>query len=354
MTTVIRKATSPDLIAAVPTLIDRDPRGSLVLVAFRGKRTFAALRLDLPALDIARAGENRFTATALGLFSKIQGAEDVVPIVFPDAPVAAAAPLLGAVARRFQQAGYAVRNALAVGTDGWTSHFDPDARLGALAEIESAGERLDLEPPSPVPGPIPRDEPGYRRMRYELAGIRMLVDEGDDLSVLDPLEDLPFFVENALGWSDSELVERGALLLYALQGPPARDLVMLQWAFGLDLGDAMWSADTCAGLEARKKFFDVNVQASELMLGRGEAPSLDRIEAAIALLTTLVSRADDADRPAPLCMLAWLNWARGRGSAAGAHIDEVRSLAPEYSMGQLLDTLFSSGTMPEWVFVPPA
>jgi hypothetical protein len=52
-------------------------------------------------------------------------------------------------------------------------------------------------------------------------------------------------------------------------------------------------------------------------------------------------------------MLAWLNWARGRGSAAGAHIDEARSIAPEYSMGELLDSMFSSGMVPEWIFTAP-
>ena len=134
---------------------------------------------------------------------------------------------------------------------------------------------------------------------------------------------------------------------------------MLQWAIGLDLGDAMWAADTCAGIEAAKRYPAAHSLAADLLLGRGSPtdpvrPDPVRIEAATALLTTLISRADDADRPAPLCMLAWLNWARGRGSVAGAHIDEARSIAPEYSMAKLLDSLFSSGNLPEWIFTPPA
>ncbi|CAN5356211.1 hypothetical protein BH11ACT5_BH11ACT5_12780 [soil metagenome] len=360
MTTVIKKATAADILAALPALIDRDPTGSVVLIAFKGKRSYAGLRLDIPS-----SGEKRFAATALGLFCKIQGADDVVPVVCTDGPARAQTNLLGVLVRRFQQAGYRVRDALVLGSDGWLSHYDPDARLNPLAEVEAAASRLGLEPPSEVPGRVPRaDDLACRRMRDALARIRASVDEGDGLSEWEPLHDLPFFAEGALEWGEAEIAERGPLLLFALQGPPARDLVMLLWAFGLELGDAMWAPDTCAGIEAAKRYPVAHSLAADLLLGRGGPtdgvhadpvrPDPARIEAATALLTTLVSLADDADRPAPLCMLAWLNWARGRGSTAGAHIDEALSIAPEYSMGKLLNTLFSSGTLPEWIFTPPA
>ncbi len=349
MTTVITKATTADLLAALPALIDRDPTGSVVFIAFRGKRTHAALRLDIP-----RAGEKRFAGTALGLFCKIPGAEDVVPVICTEGPVIEGMSLLGVLVRRFHQAGFPVRDALAVGSDGWMSHYDPDGRLGSLVDIEAAASRLALDPPSGVAGPVPRaDDLACRRMSDELARLRMLAEEDGDLAEFEPLDDLPFFADSALEWSDAEIAQRGALLLFILQRPSVRDLVMLQWAFGLEVGDAMWSADTCAGIDARATYADVHQLASDLMVGRGPSPDPERIASAIALLTTLISRADDAYRPAPLCMLAWLNWARGRGSSAGAHSDEVRSIAPDYSMGELLDALFGSGIMPEWIFTPP-
>ncbi|MCU1410488.1 MAG: hypothetical protein JWR04_1195 [Rhodoglobus sp.] len=349
MTTVIKKATAADILAALPALIDRDPVGSVVLIAFKGRQSYAGLRLDIPS-----SGEKRFAATALGLFCKIQGAEDVVPVVWTDGAASSQAHLLGVLVRRFQQAGYQVRDALVVGSDGWTSHYDPDARLKPLAEIEAAAARLGLEPPAELLGRVPSaDDLACRRMRGDLARIRAVVDEGDEPSELEPLHDLPFFAEGALEWGESEIAERGPLLLFALQGPPVRDLVMLQWAIGLELGDAMWAPDTCAGIEAAQRYPDSHSLAADLLLGRSGPPDTVRIETAIELLTALVSRADDADRPAPLCMLAWLNWARGRGSAAGGHIDEALSIAPEYSMAKLLDSLFSSGTLPEWIFTPP-
>jgi len=342
MTTIIRKATPADLLAALPELVGRDPRESVALIAFRGKRTHAALRFDIP-----RSGIGTFAATAVGTFCRIEGADDVVPIVCSDAPADAHEQLLATLVSAFRRAGFPVRDALALGSDGWSSHLDPDRRVHPRAEVEAAMRALGLEPPLELPDRVPRaDELACRRMADHL--VRLAQPEADD--ELEPLDDLPFFAERALSWTGSEFENAAALLLLAVQSPPVRDLVMLQWAFGLDLGDALWTADTCAALEARKSYPDVDELAAELMLGRGPAPDGDRIEAAVALLTALIARADDSARPAPLCMLAWLTWALGRGSAAGTHVDEVRALAPEYGMGQLLDTMLGAGALPDWIF----
>lgn len=335
MTTIIRKATPADLLAALPELVGRDPRESVVLLAFRGRRSHASLRFDLP-----RSGLGRFAATALGTFCRIEGADDVVPVVCSDVPVGTHAELLDGLVRRFREAGFPVRDALAVGSDGWTSHLDADRRVNPLAEVRAAAAALGLEPPAEVPDRVPRaDELTCRRFAARLAD--------PDLELLD---DLPFFAERALTWTDAEFEDAAALLLLAVQSPAARDLVMLQWAFGLELGDALSTADTCASLEARTTYPDVAELAAELILGRGPAPDRERVEAAIALLTALIARADDGMRPAPLCMLAWLTWARGRGSAAGKHVDEVRAIDPEYGMAQLLDTMLNAAALPDWIF----
>jgi hypothetical protein len=349
MTTVITKATPADLLAALPAFVGGDARNSVVLIAFRGKRTHAGLRFDIP-----RSGEKRFAATALGLFCKIEGADDVVPVISSDAPLGTHRALMTTLVRRFRQAGFAVRDALTVGSDGWVSHYDPDARARPLTDIAEAASRLAIDTPAEMPARVlPADEFARRRMSDELARLRMLVAEDGDLEAFEPIADLPFFAEGALTWTEAEFADRSALLLFALQGPPARDLVMLQWAFGLEFGDAIWSADTCAGTEACKVYADVDSLAAERILGHGPSPDVERVEAAIALLAALIARAEDADRPAPLCMLAWLTWARGRGSVAGAHLDEVRTIAPDYSMGQLLGSVFGAGILPEWVFIRP-
>lgn len=337
MTTVIKHATAADLLSALPALLGSVPRNSVVLLGFRGKRTHATLRFDLPS-----RGFTRFASTAVGTFCKIPEVDGVVPVICTDAPFRVPSDLLAVLLRRFEQAGFEIKDALLVGRDGWGSHFDPDLPPSGrpLGEIEV------LEPAPSLSARVPRaDELACRRMATELDRLQKLIDDpdagGDDLEVL---ADLPFFAENALEWRAAEVTSRGPLLLFALIGPPARDLVMLQWAFGIELGDALWSPESHPNVDAH---------AAELILGHRPRPSTARVEAAMTLLTTLISRADDRHRVAPLCMLAWLNWALGRGSVAGIRIDEARSIDPAYSMGQLLGTLFSSGVLPEWLFSSP-
>lgn len=88
-------------------------------------------------------------------------------------------------------------------------------------------------------------------------------------------------------------------------------------------------------------------------MGHGPRPNRDRIEKGIRILQTLVSRAGTEHRPAPLCMLAWLNWALGLGSRAGKHIDDALNIDPGYGMADLLHTIIGSGHLPEWAFDAP-
>ncbi len=167
--------------------------------------------------------------------------------------------------------------------------------------------------------------------------------------MFDPLEDLPRFAEDALAWDAGTLDADGALLVFALQGPPIRDLVMLQWAFGLDLGDRLWDQDLQDDSPDGP-----NADSANLLMGIGPRPDPRRIEGAIALLLELTSRTEDAKRPPLLCMLAWLNWALGHGTQAGLHLDEALDIAPDYSMAQLLQSMTGTGMLPEWAFeLPP-
>ena len=361
MTTVIRAAGAADLLAMIPALVGFEPRNSVVLVAFRGNRTRGAMRFDLPA-----SGFTRFATTTIGMFCKIGGVDGVVPVIRTDEPFEERSDLLGTLVRRLEQSGFRVLGALWHSSTGWGSYFDPEVPEGGhpLADIASSpvvsqipADARPMELPERVPD---ADEASRGRMRDQLALLRQRLERWDESDPdsdpgadLSRLEDLPFFAEGALEWDDSAVDSHGALLLFAIQGPPVRDLVMLQWAYEQEFGDAMWSADTCMGVEARKRHADPHVEAAERMMGRGPRPDPERIERAIALLRTLVSRADDAERPAPLCMLAWLNWALGRASVAARHLEEALAIDPEYGMAELLDTMWSNGMLPEWAFIPP-
>ncbi|MES2094469.1 MAG: DUF4192 domain-containing protein [Actinomycetota bacterium] len=368
--TVILKANGPaDLLAMAPPMVGFLPRNSVVLVAFRGKRTCGAMRFDLPA-SADRIVHKRVATTIVGMFCKLPAVDAALVIVYTDdefgagdaIPQAAFAEVIG---RRLQLSGFELRESICQAADGWASYFDRDVPAGGhpLAEIaESAvaraieGQRGLFPQPSTTIDRVPRAEKSQRsRMSKRLAAyekVRQGIQRNQGEcppTVLDVLGDIPLFAEGALAWDAAALDADGALLVFALQGPPLRDLVMLQWAFGLELGDRLWEGDLHDDSPD-----GANADSAELLMGFGPRPDPQRIEGAIALMLELTSRTEDAKRPPLLCMLAWLNWALGHGTQAGLHLDEALAIAPTYSMARLLESMTRTGILPEWAFEGPS
>ena len=378
--TLVFKASGPaDLLAMVPVLVGFRPRNSVVLVAFRGERTCGAMRFDLP-VSAARALQKRVVSSVIGTICKLSNVDAMVPVIYTDdafagtsaIPQSELAELLG---RRIEQSGFELRASICQASDGWASYFETAVPAGGhplddIAESSVAAAIPDeLRPPGDddlarrVADAEPRT---MTRMGKRLAEYRRLLasvtdpDTDDVPAALDPICDLPIFAEAALEWDAAALEEHGALLVFALQGPPARDLVMLQWAAGLAVGDQIWDAGAAGndvpdvGLSGSPADHSHDADLGDLMMGIAPRPDPVRIHAGIALLLALVAQLADKDRPPLLCMLAWLNWALGRGTRAGRHLDEALSIDPSYSMAQLLDTMLGNGMLPEWAFSPSA
>jgi hypothetical protein len=368
--TVIVKASGPaDILAMVPSIAHMAPRNSVVFLAFRGKRTCGALRFDLPAAA-TNVAQKRMITSMVGTFCKLPGVDAVIPVIYTDdsfagttaIPHADFAEILG---RRIQLSGFELRESLCQASDGWASYFESAVPAGGhpldditasnAAELIPADLR-DLPGNDDIPSRVPDAAPGaMTRMRKRLATYRHLLDsvsgdsEDDYPAVLRPLGDLPLLAEAALAWHAAAIDEHGALLAFALQGPPLRDLVMLQWATSIAVGDQMWNHGLSEESLQRSAELPENIDIGNLMMGIAPRPDPDRIEKAIALLAVLVSRLADAERPPLLCMLAWLSWALGGGTRAGRYLDEVAAIAPDYSMAQLLSTMLGLG-LPEWAF----
>jgi hypothetical protein len=91
-----------------------------------------------------------------------------------------------------------------------------------------------------------------------------------------------------------------------------------------------------------------------LLLGQTTTrPDPHRIERALDVLRPLVPNLPAGHRAGTLCIAAWLSWALGRGSAAGALIDRALEADPAHSMAQLLSAFIGSGALPEWAFAEP-
>lgn len=370
--TLIVKASGPaDLLAMIPPMVHMVPRNSVVFLAFRGKRTCGAMRFDLPTAA-AKTVQKRMITTMIGTLCKLPGVNAVVPVIYTDEGFTRSAVIPHAefaelLARRLELSGFALRESLCQASDGWASYFEPDVPDGGhpLEEI-AASNAAELIPhdlrevpdSDDIPPRVPDAAPQTMvRMRKRLASYRRLLDsvtgdsEDDFPAALRPLGDLPLFAESALAWDAAAIEQHGALLAFMLQGPPSRDLVMLQWATSMAVGDQIWDAGRSE--EALRASADKpgNVDVGDLMLGIAPRPDPGRIDKAIALLLTLVAQLADEKRPPLLCMLAWLSWALGEGTRAGRYLGEVVAIDPNYSMAELLGTMLGNGMLPEWAFL---
>jgi len=379
MTTIIRAGAAHDLLALVPALAGFRPERSIVCVAFRGNRSAGVLRYDLPR----RASERPIVVDSLiATLCRIPGVDAVVPIAYTDATFAARRSLperrlLSLVVRRAEEAGFTVRDALCRAADAWGSLLDP--------ETPGSGHPLAMIDESPVAGrgalPMPglgtaessgelpqRDHARAEQLAVELAGF---VDDAyvesrlDELGAeADPVELVEALVRDEPG---SHPARRLAWFLHLASVSAIRDAMMLQLAFGpvvgiLAHGDADATATRAARSAAtiddlvqrdleRGEEDEVSELLARLLLGESTTrPDPRRIERALEVLRPLIADAPVDRRVGALCIAAWLAWALGRGSAAGAFIDRALEVDPDHSMATLLAAFIGSGALPEWAF----
>lgn len=402
--TVVKTSQPGEFLALVPELVGFQPENSVALVAFRGNRTCGALRFTLPKADGPEKLYKRIATTIVGMVCKIPGVDAVVPVVytdegFADRSVIPQEHFTHILIQRCELSGFLVRDAFCVGSDGWGSYRDSGHPAGGRPLSDLAPAALTLPGTDerqrralgslaswadlPDVGLAARERTAkllrrYQRLARKAESVPELFDLVGDL--LDPVataEVVPTWDPQCVDIPDA------AALLLLVQSPSNRDQIMLQLAFGRQLGAAAFelnvryaalqrvtglsmdeivraeieyrasvanNADTAddSGSEAGQRI-------SDLMMGMTSTrPDPSRIEAALVVLKAVTAMAPRSARPAPLCMLAWLSWALGRGSVAGIFIDRALEIDPHYGMAMLLDTLLGTGHLPEWAYaVPP-
>ena len=318
------------------------------------------MRFDLPK-RASRTIYSRIAATMCGTFCKLPGVDAVAVSVFTDTPFSdtKGAPhddFVRVLHRRLEQSGFELRASLCQARDGWASYLDPfplgGHKLSDVVMDDIPDDRRPLAGDQHSLGAVPSAEPEQIvRFMAELHRLHALghaiEDEGaefpDDLL---PLNDVPLFAEQVLEWDTSQLDEHGVLLVLAIQQPSIRDLVMLQWASRLEVGDALF--DYGVGRQLGGSLTEDDIE--ELMFGRGPRPNRERVENGIAVLRQLLSVSAGEHRLPLLTMLAWLHWALGSGSAAGAFLAQAVSINERYGMAEVLLTVFAHYPLPEWAF----
>ncbi|RZU64495.1 uncharacterized protein DUF4192 [Microterricola gilva] len=374
MTTIITARDGQDLLALVPELAGFRPVESLVLVAFRGKRSCGALRADLPHSSDADV-LSAVASSLIGLLCKIPEADAVVPLVYTSARFDAGnvpphGEAMNAVIFHAEESGFLVRDALCVAADGWASYLDtavpPGGHALALIAESTVTAQLAAERPPGAPadramhdqrGPDPRrtaDLVTRQRMGRLINRFRAMASDpaalGEPSAELAALLGLPAVAEMSVNCPAETVSELdAAALLFAMQGPPARDMLLIHWAFGVEAGARAERENLrfAAGEPGAGR------ESAALFWGEGPRPDPERIEAAIELLLELVARAPRRCKPPALSMLAWLNWALGRSSRAAVFIEMALAIDPGYGLAEILETMLSIGRLPEWAFAVP-
>lgn len=378
---VVKCSTPADLLRLVPDLVGVPIHDdSVVLVLWRGTRTHGAMRIDLPPTRVPHE-QRAWALQILGTICKVEGVEAVLPVVYTGSAFAPTgrlphADLLRVLNRTAERMGLEVRDLMCVAADGWGSLKDPRLPRGGrpLDEIglpEGGSNRpgrrqapdypqrdqaakdsftkaftrwwihpegpggvlhgVDLRRPGTAFGRGAALRPAMQRYRH-----------GEDQA------DLVELVERMLDRHDEEDGPCPCrALLHALatrQG--LENLVLLQFGWGRDFGAELWRAAN-GGDDAAPA-----LRRMEAALGGGAfpRPDVDRVGRAIAALTEVGGLLEPEDRAPIDGMLAWLHWALGGGSLAGALADRAEGVDPGRDVPAFVRSRVERGMLPEWAF----
>lgn len=350
-----------DILAYIPHALGFRPRNSLVMLILEQNRLSATLRVDLPlaGVDDTRAAARHY----LSILHKVKEASSVFLAIYPPECTdeqTGPLPYSGLVAElgtRCAHAGIQVRDAWLVGTDSWYDYQRRETDCcpeggHPIPELALTETHLRMVVAGSAPTDAPWDGSGAPawvnrsqiREHLEMMLARFSGPQRHDLLLRrwgDLIAQDPVSAERRIR-TDAVFC---ASLLAALHEKPVRDLLPYVAGQGVRPAAAALAEttlDACAGAAA--------ALFSGFLLGRSElVPDWQRLDRLWYLLRDLLGVATGADEAALLCLLAWIEWARGRGSSALALLGGCLNKEPGYRLAVLLTQLLEQGEMPSWV-----
>jgi hypothetical protein len=360
MTEIVKANRPVDFLQLVPRLVGFRPTESLVLVAFTGRRTHAAMRFDLPGTDDP-VELDAVARHLVGLLCRVERVDGLVPVVYTAAPLAAAPVLLvELVARHAHLAGLLLKDAFCVAGDGWGRL--PHGRRHPLAQL--GGDHPDLLDPAAelrigdvAPEARARFAATLAAWRTRSAG------PGGSVHGFAPggqgtaFRRTGSFLERAAGGLDIGPLIEGMLtphddgdpcpclsaLAALAASPDLAEHLLLHIAWGPAFGDRVRRS----WLEHRE-----DDPLADAALGGGEIarPSVPRIEAGLNAIRAALAHLEPAARAPLAACAAWLEWALGRGSLASDFVDLALAADPAHPFAVVLAVKLRRGELPEWAF----
>lgn len=338
-----------DILAYVPHALGFHPRNSAVLLLIENDRLEATLRVDLPTSSRG-ADLDIWVSQVKRLLARIPAIQEVALVIYApeDELVEVGAPyrkLVGSLEDALSQRGLRLRHSWCLrGSMIWD--YDPEQGLcaSAVPPLDTNETHLTMVLAGSAPMNQPWDGTGVREWNNSKDVLRLVVSQ--DGNVMECLEAWHRILDLTQQESADQLrddPQLAALLLGSLGTKFVRDLVPYLASQGLDE-----TMDIIFGVSFDSSEVSLT-QLTDFLLGRGwHAPDWQRLDRLWDIARDLLGVAREDSRQALLCILAWIEWARGRGSMALVLLRQAVEENSDYELATLLQKLMSHGIMPSW------
>ncbi|MEO8223009.1 MAG: DUF4192 domain-containing protein [Specibacter sp.] len=318
----IRLTTTADLLAMFAHNLGMTPTESFVLVAMRGNRLAATLRVDVPAGHPVGG----FASMVAGYLMNDREADGAMFAVYTDTD--GSQPYrehVEAIELELLAAGIAVRDILLVTGAGWRSYSATDEELSPLASItDSAANAAMIFAGSNLEAGKAQDRK-FTGAPGNAAAIAVLASGFTDVDALDI--SAPVMREARGAWSKAlgttPDTARACLLVAYIQNVNLRDRLMAD-LFNTDERD----------------FGNV------LIGDTTTRPTWDRVEQGEALALELLSQTPQEFRAPLYAILGFISWYMGRSSRALDYMEKALDAEPGYRLADLFKQLLEYGHLP--------
>lgn len=359
-------ASPEEVLAYIPHALGFYPRNAVVLLIMQGQGLAATLRVDLPRPENGTDQATRWVAQLVHLVHKVPAPTAVFAAIYTGTTPTqghGSLPkheLIDRLAPALVRSGVHVRDAWYVGDKRWHSYF-------CASDDCCPAEGFDL----------PDLALTETHLRMVVAGSAPEAEIWDGSGVCEwsnkaaIRENTEILLEEYAGRLPRESLMRDWAELLAADPAVAEHKIRSEEAFCasllVSLQDRMLrdilpylagrgAVRAVGALQEVNRPSDFGTAASDFsgfLLGTSNCtPDWDRLDHLWYLCRDLLGVAEGQEESALLCLLGWINWAKGKGSSALRLFTTVLEKDPEYRLAQLMVKLLETGEMPSWVADP--
>ncbi|UYQ79187.1 DUF4192 domain-containing protein [Glutamicibacter sp. JL.03c] len=333
----------------MPHALGFHPRNSAVLLLIDDDRLEATLRVDLPPTD-EHPDLKIWIAQVVRLLHRIPNIEDVAVVIYApensrNHQCIPLANLVSGLEAALAQHDVRFRHAWCrQGSRIWNYDTADGSDVQEMPALDTNETNLSMV----FAGSSPLDQP------WDGSGVPEWPNTDEVLHLVE--DHVANIVLSLEAWNESvsRPAEESTAALHADPRRAAMHVGSLQTKLVRDLlpflaGEGIESAlDTVFGISIDEGDAAI-APLSDFLLGRGwYAPDWQRVDRLWEVCRDLLGVAQGEPRQALLCILAWIEWARGRGSMALVLLNQAILENETYELARLLQKLMEHGVMPAW------